>query len=590
MERNGMEREGIELYASFASGVPDAWFVTDEAFGPESATSPTGDWNADSPPRALPANVVHSGRLSRKLQGTLRSPTFEIRSPKIFYRMAGRETKLNLIIAGFQRIRDPIYGGLTINLDADELREYGQDVSKWIGQRAYVEVVDAGDGWAALESIWFGEWPPRDRAMSPISVAVAARELHSDRELAATLAEQLCSGDTPADLCWLANSGLVEWNAWPEAGNGTSTETVQQLADLNVQFETAEAQIQYGRRAMAMIDGSGVNEYVFIRGNPKARGETVPRRFLEAYDGASPPDESGSGRLALAERMLNESGSLLARVMVNRVWQHHFGEGLAATSDNLGRLGEAPSDAGLLERLAAEFMRGGWKLKPLHRTMVLSATYRQESAERPDAAQVDPKNALWHRMPVQRLEGEAIRDAIMAVSGRLDAEAMYGPGVPPHLTDFMQGRGRPGNSGPLDGNGRRSIYLQVRRNFLSPFLTAFDFPTPFTTIGNRSQANVPAQSLALMNDAFVLEESRRWAKRMLAKYPLAASAGEATADATRAARLKAMYLAAYCREPREEELATFREFLRGAAAKDEAAVWADVAHALLNVKEFIFVR
>src|SRR5205823_2122189 len=115
-------------------------------------------------------------------------------------------------------------------------------------------------------------------------------------------------------------------------------------------------------------------------------------------------------------------------------------------------------------------------------------------------------NALVHRMTVRRLEAESIRDAILAVSGRLD-ETMFGPGVMPHLTPYMTGRGRPQQSGPLDGAGRRSIYLAVRRNFLPPMFLAFDYPIPFTTIGRRTSSNVPAQALAMMNNPFVIEQA-----------------------------------------------------------------------------------
>src|SRR5262245_34326332 len=149
--------------------------------------------------------------------------------------------------------------------------------------------------------------------------------------------------------------------------------------------------------------------------------------------------------------------------------------------------------------------------------MVQSNTYRMASrSEDTLAEEKDPQNRLWHRVAVRRLEAEAVRDAMLSVSGRLD-EKMYGPGVMPHLTPFMDGRGRPTVSGPLDGDGRRSIYLAVRRNFLNPMFLAFDYPVPFTTIGRRSVSNVPAQALTLLNNPFVVEQAQRWAKRTLAE-------------------------------------------------------------------------
>jgi hypothetical protein len=184
-------------------------------------------------------------------------------------------------------------------------------------------------------------------------------------------------------------------------------------------------------------------------------------------------------------------------------------------------------------------------------------------------------------MPVRRLEGEAVRDALLAVSGRLDLKA-GGPSVPIKLTPFLSGRGRPGD-GPEDGAGRRSIYLSVRRNFLSPFLLAFDTPIPFSTVGRRQVSNVPAQALILLNDPFVHQQTLLWAKRELT---------EGGTDAERVAR---MYLRAYGRAPSDDETAACLAFVaeqatrRGVKPADPAA-WADLAHTLVNVKEFVFVQ
>jgi hypothetical protein len=185
-------------------------------------------------------------------------------------------------------------------------------------------------------------------------------------------------------------------------------------------------------------------------------------------------------------------------------------------------------------------------------------------------------------MPIRRLEAESIRDAILAVSGRLDAQ-MYGPGVLPNLTPHMSGRGRPPASGPLDGDGRRSIYINVRRNFLTPMFLAFDYPIPFTTMGKRSDSNVPAQALILMNNPFVVEQSQRWARRVLAEPGL-----------TPEQRITKMYVTAFGRPPDETEL---KEALRFRVEQgkrygnaDEPRAWNDLGHVLFNVKEFIFIN
>jgi len=187
-------------------------------------------------------------------------------------------------------------------------------------------------------------------------------------------------------------------------------------------------------------------------------------------------------------------------------------------------------------------------------------------------------------MNVKRMEGEIIRDAIMSISGRLDDD-MYGKSVPIHLTSFLEGRGRPGQSGPVDGHGRRSLYLSVRRNFAEPFFQAFDFPNPHSTIGRRNVSNVPAQALALMNNPMVIEQSRITAERLLA-----ATAGESTGR-----RIERLFLTLFSRPPSETEGEIGREFIAEQSATlqsntDDPRVWADYVHVLLNAKEFAFVR
>ena len=181
----------------------------------------------------------------------------------------------------------------------------------------------------------------------------------------------------------------------------------------------------------------------------------------------------------------------------------------------------------MLDFLADRFVRDGWSVKRLIRDLVLSRTYRMSSLGDPAAAAADPQNLLLHRARLRRLDGEAIRDSMLSVSGRLDRTS-FGPSVPIHLTPFLDGRGRPA-TGPLDGDGRRSIYLAVKRNFLSPMLLAFDTPIPFSTVGRRQVSNVPAQALILLNDPFVHQQAGVWAKRVLSQSE---SADE---------RLRAMY-------------------------------------------------
>jgi hypothetical protein len=375
---------------------------------------------------------------------------------------------------------------------------------------------------------------------------------------------------------------------WNSPAAATALQEAERLADARGAI-AAEARLT-SATAPAILDGNGVDPCILIKGSAARRGDRVPRRFLEAVDGANQPPwpQQSSGRKQLADRVLDPANPLTARVIVNRLWHHLFGRGLVATTDNFGVLGEAPPDPqaqALLDTLAVRFAAEGWSLKRLVREIVTSSTWRMSSRRDPQAVEKDPLNLLLHHHPLRRLEAEAIRDAMLAVSGSLDP-TVGGPSVEVYLTDFQQGRGRP-TPGPLDGAGRRSLYLRVRRNFLSGFLLAFDAPVPFQAMGRRTVTNVPAQSLALMNDPFVADQAARWARK-------------AVADATLAPeqRIDRMFREAFARGPTDEELRTAVEFLAlqagqhgvaFAAAPRHEAAWTDFAHALFNAKEFIFV-
>jgi hypothetical protein len=352
-----------------------------------------------------------------------------------------------------------------------------------------------------------------------------------------------------------------------------------------------EDQIPELRLAPTIRDGTGIDEHVFVRGNHKTPGVEAPRAFLEVFDRprfAGP----GSGRLELAKAVTDPANPLVARVIVNRLWKHHFGEGIVRSPDDFGRQGQLPTHPELLDWLASELVAPSegakaepWSLKHMHRLMVLSTAYRQSSRATPEqatkAVTADPQNKLLHKQNVRRLEAEAIRDSMLVVSGRLD-RTMEGPGILPHLTEHEVGRGKP-PSGPLDGKGRRSVYLAVRRNFLNPMFTAFDYPTPFTTIGRRTVSNVPAQALVMLNNPFVLQQAKLWAERVLA-----------VPNQTTEQRVQRMYESAFGRLPTKAELAIATEFLaeqgKDYGEPNHPKAWADFAHVLFNDKEFIFVE
>ncbi|MDC0050561.1 DUF1553 domain-containing protein, partial [Verrucomicrobia bacterium] len=331
-----------------------------------------------------------------------------------------------------------------------------------------------------------------------------------------------------------------------------------------------------------MLEGTARNEKVFIRGGHENLGPEVPRRFLTALVGEHPPRPTGSGRITLANQITDTANPLTARVYANRIWHHLLGRGIVPSTDNFGVLGEAPTHPELLDWLAQRLVEDGWSTKKLIREIMLSRTYRMSSKPANAATEAkDPANTLLHRMRVRRLEGEVIRDAILTVSGRLDKK-MYGPPVSVHLTPFMEGRGRP-RSGPEDGAGRRTIYQEVRRNFLSPMMLAFDQPFPLSTFGRRTSSNVPAQALILMNDPFVVAQSKLWSKRIL------------SANANDPARIRTAYETAFGRPPNADEQKAATGFLQTQAKahgekQPAEKSWSDFCHVLFNVKEFVFLN
>lgn len=586
-------REGDVLLAEFADGGFEGWTATGAAFGPRPVRPDDVLLRDETDPRKLRlagASLAHSGALSSKLRGALRSPTFEITRNRILYRLGGTSGKVRLVLDGLQLIQAPIYGGLAIGPGGEPLHWHVQDVSKWIGHRAYIELIDDDEGWLVLDRVLQSnqDLPVQSNHDAPPEPG-AATYLAADGSACHSAAA------TNASLERLAASPLeavaVTGSPAREVIDGLTAE----LTAVVDQRRQLEAAIAAPRTAPAILDGTAENERLMIRGSPKTLGPEVPRRWLTVLGGTdTPPNVVGSGRLALARQMVDpRSNPLLPRVLVNRLWHHHFGAGLVRTPDDFGVMGQLPTHPKLLDYLANQLIVGGWSIKGLQREIVLSSAYRMASEPQPQADTADPENRLWHRRAIRRLEAESVRDGVLAISGRLD-RAMYGPSVPPHLTDFMIGRGRPTTSGPLDGDGRRSIYLGVRRNFLPPLLMAFDYPTPFTTIGRRSVSNVPAQALSLMNNPLVAQESARWAEHLLADSSLS--------DDERIGR---MIVTAFCRQPSAAELNVAREFLhsqRGAAngstiATDagsatnaaDLAAWTGLAHALWNAKEFVFV-
>jgi hypothetical protein len=257
------------------------------------------------------------------------------------------------------------------------------------------------------------------------------------------------------------------------------------------------------------------------------------------------------------------------------VWQHLFGLGLVVTPDNFGRMGELPTHPELLDHLATKFMGDGWSIKRLTRYIVTSQAWQLAAEPPPGAGEIDPNNNLLSHARVRRLEAEAIRDALLAAGGNLKS-GHTGPGIRPFYRTQIDPDKQPA-PGPIDGDGRRSVYLEARRLFPSEFLAVFDAPKPNILTGRRTETNVPGQSLALLNDPFVDHQAELFGQRIMAVPNL-----------TDEQRIQRMYEIAFARPPSTAELERAVAFVHGAGSTDNS--WRDLAHALFQMKEFIYVR
>jgi len=388
-------------------------------------------------------------------------------------------------------------------------------------------------------------------------------------------------GDADADDVRLVNWLMEHRLLVNEAGGD------DELARLLKEYREIEAAIPLARTANSMDERGVVPvDYLLnIRGSIHDRGRPVPRRFLQVFSREVQPEvirSHGSGRLQLAEFLVSQRHALAARVHVNRIWQWVFGSGLVRTPSDFGRLGDRPSHPELLDFLAREFVAQGWSTKTMIRRLVLSRTFRQSGRVSPRGREIDPSNRLLHHVPTRRLEAEAIRDTLLAVSGRLDP-TLYGRPINPHR--HAEDSAKRLFSGPLDGRGRRSIYLSVSIMAPSTFLLNFNFPDPKLPAGRRDVTNVPAQALVLLNDPFVVSLARRWA-------------GDLVKDDSKdvSQRIERMFIRALSRPPRPDETNRWRALVKGLSGDRSAdvmhdeVVWKDVAHTMLNTKEFIYFR
>lgn len=357
------------------------------------------------------------------------------------------------------------------------------------------------------------------------------------------------------------------------------------LAEARAQLAAIQARAPQIDSAYAVVEGAASNAKIHVRGDPKRLGSEVPRHFPTVLGGQNlPRDCATSGRLELAQWLTDPKNPLTARVMVNRIWQQHFGKGIVQTPNDFGRQGKPPTHPELLDDLARRFIESGWSIKAIHKLILLSRAWQLASADVSGSAGLDSQNDLFGRFTRRRLDAESIRDALLFVSGELD-ERLGGPHPFPPSNAWNWTQHNPFVA--QYESRRRSVYLMQQRLRKHPYLALFDGADPSSSTGIRLPSTTPLQALFLMNDPLVHEAADKFAGRVIAEEP----------DESR--RIDLAYLITLNREPVAEEQRECAEFLslyrkklaalKTPADRIERLAWSALARALLSGNEFVFV-
>lgn len=572
--------ENTRELSNFSSpSLPGGWKVSGHSFPTDKR-----DFLSPKPSFLIPApDRFASTALPNRFSGNLRSPLYTLEDDRIYVRLKAEKVFVRLVLDNFHmaKFNSLLFRG-TLHKNASTKGQLNwlsvSGLNKYKGHKGYLEITGKGNSFVEIEQVRSGNiGAPGTHEFYELR-ALLNKDAGVENSLASRMDKVFSDfsagfksgsfSQQQADLVnWFERNKLIDW------GDG-----LERLAQFREKALTIEKSLPKERYATTMGRGSDYEGYVYVRGSHRKEGEKVTGRNLTAL-GSKKGD-----RLTLARSLTSRDNPLVSRVMVNRLWHYMFGRGIVPTTDDFGPMGQEPGNLKLLDWLAGDFMEKDWSVKGMVRMIALSYTYRQSSMGNPansttQVAELDPNNVGLYRMPVRRITSEAIRDSLLAHSGRLDRR-MFGPSVAVHRTAFMTGRGGRG-SGPADGAGRRSIYGSVYRNFLSPFMLAFDQPAPFGTKGRRTVSNVPAQSLALLNDPFVVSQCNLWGKKI---HHLNAPVKE---------KVSKMYEQAFGSLPKDDKIELFVAFmdrqssLRG---KMDEQIWGDLAHVFVNSKNFIYLK
>lgn len=563
-----------QIIGDFRNADLDGWKSNGTAFGQRTTLGDPIIEKASGKLLRLDEGRASSKLFGKRIFGSLQSQNFILDKDFIGIRARGEKSTIRLVIDNFQLIQNPIYGELEIAVNNGQWQNHVIDVTPWKGHKAYIEILPGGyqghryqlpeDAYveAQYAITYNSPWPSEVKAQNESAQKQDWARLKRSASQIQEINNSLQTGKLPT--------------SFPELKS--TLDSTEQLAK-----KLTNSSFYYG-----VTDGFGIDSPIFNRGNHQELSEEkVSRSFLSALpQGGVPFETDGSGRMEFANALLASENPLTSRVMVNRIWHHLFGRGIVETVDNFGLQGKLPSHPKLLDYLAVKFQKEDWSIKNMVRSIVMTDAFKRSTLRTEELLEVDPTNIYLASFPVRRLEAEAIRDGILVASESLN-DSLYGPPVATYLTHFMQGRGRPSVSGPLDGNGRRSIYLEVRRNFLEPMMTTFDRPIPFSTFGKRDVTNVPAQSLIIMNDPFVARQAEIMAKKVLDNRELSFEE-----------RISWIYIRTFSRPPTVEELSKAREFIAmlqkmesysGTESDKELELWKQYCHSIFNLKEFIYL-
>jgi hypothetical protein len=553
---------------------------------------------------------LSSDRLTRKHGAIARSADFSLGTQFVSLRVAGGSSAhVRLIQNNFQQMENVAHLNKVAHFDSRfptwVTVPVGHQAS-WQGRRSYLEILTKDDvahfrrsetGNKPYQLLvndatgrsWFGV----DQIVEHQTPGAPENDLHLSLRLAPTSpewnAETLAAhwrkeSDAALDR-WGRNAAnaddvdLLNWLLEHGALRNQLAQLPGDMQKLAEQYRAHESAVPRFQRASAIVaEGTGFDSPVHRRGSPDSPGEKAPRRFLEVIHGAEGYTSGSQARLELAHDLTSPQNPLTARVMANRVWRWVFGQGLVATVDNFGVMGEAPSHPELLDYLATYLVEHDWSVKALIRHLVTSRAFQAQSIASAKAQQVDPANRLLSHMPVQRLRAEAVRDSILAVSGTLD-QTMFGYTGPANQSE---------SAAVAHPKLRRGVYQYIRREALDHMMIMFDAPEPSRTQGDRETSSVPGQSLLMLNSALVHEQATAWAAK-----DMKLRKGYSTEQ-----RIEHLFAKALGRQPSSAEVQSLVEFiddqaeayaLPSAARGSDQRLWTDLCHVLINAKEFLYI-